>query len=223
MKKILLVIATTLFITVTNAQFTFSVSPGLGLNTAHFGYRVNSKIVPYVGLQHLNINIKMEQSRDKYDYDLHKVYNDVDKYNFKTNLYIPNIGVKYFAIQQNKLQAYISANISKPILTGKIEIGDDNLSNEIENDFKNTIKNISFLGGELGFGVEYFFDDNFSLGGEFGIRHLNMKLKGERDGEFYNPDTNSYQQTKIEEEYKINTSPTFSKISLNFYFNKKSK
>ena len=29
-------------------------------------------------------------------------------------------------------------------------------------------------GGEFGFGIEYFFDENFSLGGEFGLRYIHL-------------------------------------------------
>jgi len=81
-----------------------------------------------------------------------------------------------------------------------------------------TLKDINLFAGELGFGVEYFFDDNFSIGGEFGIRYLGGKYDDSYTDTFYNPDTNSDQETEIEETYKVSTNPTFTKISLNFYF-----
>lgn len=40
----------TLFLLITFtgfSQITFSVSPGLGLNTAQVGYKVNSKVIPF--------------------------------------------------------------------------------------------------------------------------------------------------------------------------------
>ena len=73
------------------------------------------------------------------------------------NLVVPNIGAKYFIAQQNKVQAYLSLNISKPILSGKMK--EDNVTSE----FGENIKKVKLWGGELGFGMEYFFDENFMV------------------------------------------------------------
>ncbi len=223
MKKLLLLITVSFFTIQSFGQLTFGVSPGLNLNTAYLGYKVNPKIMPYVGFQYFNVNINSEHSQNRYDNSLNKVVNEVDIYELKANLYIPNVGVKYFLINQNKLQGYLSVNFSKPILTGKIELGDGNWENDFEDEFEKEIKNISFWGGELGFGVEYFFDDNFSLGGEFGFRHFNFKYDSVRDGEYYNPETGDYVTTDVKDKVRFNSNPTFSKITLNFYFQKKTK
>ncbi len=221
MKKTLLFFAVLFFTVQGFGQFTFGVSPGIGLNSTYFGYKINSKIVPYIGLQHFNANFKEEYSRDRYDYDLNHVVHDIDQYDISGNLFIPNVGVKYFAIQQNKLQAYFSVNVSKPFVTGKIEIGDSEWDNESEDEFVDQMKNIKMFGGEFGFGVEYFLDENFSIGGEFGFRYLNFKYSDSYASTFWNPDTGLDQATDYETDINISSSPTFSKISLNFYFQKK--
>ena len=51
-KKIILSLLFSGLTTVGFSQFTFSVSPGLGLNTAQVGYKVNPKIVPFFGFQY---------------------------------------------------------------------------------------------------------------------------------------------------------------------------
>ena len=189
--KLLLLLCAVLLITNEGfGQFAFGVSPGIGLNSAYFGYKINSKIVPYVSLQYLNANYKYEFDGEDYNEEI----------DFKGNLLIPNIGVKYFFKQQNNLQAYLSLNFSKPIFSGKIDVDD----NDFEDDFEEAIKNTSIWGGEFGFGIEYFFDENFSLGGEFGIRHFNFKYNETDEGD--------------ETDVRININPTFSKITLNYYF-----
>lgn len=194
-------------------QFSFGVSPGIGLNSAYFGYKVNNKFVPYIGIQYLNANFKYEESGQRYDWDLNQIISYSDKNEFSGSLYIPNIGIKYFVKQQNKIQAYLSLNLSKPLLSGKLKY-----DGEEDEDFNEGIKNISMWGGEFGFGIEYFFDENFSLGGEFGLRHIHLKYEESNDREIYNYEISDYQTVKIEDNFKFNTSPTFSKISLNFYF-----
>ncbi len=194
-------------------QFSFGVSPGIGLNSAYFGYKVDNKFVPYIGFQYLNAKFKYEESGQRYDWDLNQIMSYSETNEFSGSLYIPNIGIKYFVKQQNKIQAYLSLNLSKPLLCGKLKY-----DGEEDEDFKEDIKNISMWGGEFGFGVEYFFDENFSLGGEFGLRYIHLNYEESRDREIYNPDIGDYQNVKIEDNFKFNASPTFSKISLNYYF-----
>jgi hypothetical protein len=194
-------------------QFTFGVSPGIGLNSTYFGYKLNDKLVPFIGFQYAHVKFKYEETGEEFDYDLGDVVSYSYKTEFSGSLYVPNIGIKYFIKQQNKLNAYVSLCISKPFLSGKLEY-----DGEADEEFKNQIKNISLWGGEAGFGVEYFFDDNFSIGGEFGLRYLHLKYNDSYDYEFYNPNTGDYEMTEIKDDYRLNVSPTFSKLSLNFYF-----
>ena len=215
--KLLLVLFTALvLINKSYGQFSFGVSPGIGLNSAYFGYKINNKIVPYIGFQYLNAKFKYEESGEKYDWDLNQVVSYSEKNVFSGSLYIPNIGVKYFIKQQNKIKAYLSLNISKPLLSGNLKY-----DGEEDEDFKESIKNISMWGGEFGFGVEYFFDENFSIGGEFGLRYLHLKYNDTYESDLYNPNTGNYQDTEIENDYRFNMSPTFSRISLNYYFLKR--
>ena len=216
--KILLLVLFTALVLINKSygQFSFGVSPGIGLNSAYFGYKINNKIVPYIGFQYLNAKFKYEESGEKYDWDLNQVVSYSEKNVFSGSLYIPNIGVKYFIKQQNKIKAYLSLNISKPLLSGNLKY-----DGEEDEDFKESIKNISMWGGEFGFGVEYFFDENFSIGGEFGLRYLHLKYNDTYESDLYNPNTGNYQDTEIENDYRFNMSPTFSRISLNYYFLKR--
>ncbi len=221
MKKLFFLFAVLFIASQSFGQFTFGVSPGLKLNSSYFGYNINSKIVPYIGFQFFNAKYNFTETGERYDYNIYAVVSYTDNIEISGNIFVPNLGVKYFAIQQNNLKAYFTANFSKPIISGKIELGDSPSDNDFEDEFVKQIKAVSIWGGEFGFGCEYFFDKNFSVGGEFGFRNLKFKYNDTYNSTFYNPDTGTDQNTTITDNIKINLSPTYSKITLNFYFQKK--
>ncbi|MEI7595655.1 MAG: hypothetical protein WCK02_07905 [Bacteroidota bacterium] len=200
------------------AQFTFSVSPGLQLNSANFGYKYK-KFIPYISLQVVNGGYNLIEKGVRSDYSTNSLINYEDKYKLNGTIYIPTLGVKYFFKETNKLKAYGNISFTKLFFSGKLEsTGNIDASSE----FKDDLKAISVYGGQLGFGSEYFFDENFSVGGEFGFRILNYKYEKETDVSVYDGNTGTNVQTKRKYEYTYNLNPTYMKISLNFYFNKKS-
>lgn len=214
MKKILLslFVVSLLGFNPVYSQFSFGVSPGFSLNSAYFGYKIN-KVVPSVGFQYYSTKMNYEESGREYNstYNLLMDYNN--KSSFSVNLYVPSVGVKYFIAQRNKVQAYLSLNVSKPILNGKMK-GDDTYNAE----FNNNIKKVKLWGGELGVGMEYFFDENFSLGGEFGLMYLHLRYKDSDTHFEYNPSTGQSELVEINTDYKLAVKPTYSRISLNYYF-----
>jgi opacity protein-like surface antigen len=120
-----------------------------------------------------------------------------DVYEVSASVLSPAIGIKYFAIQNAKIKGYFGLSLSKPFLTGKlVEDGDE------DPDFKEAIDKVSTFGFELGFGAEYFFVQNFSIGGEYGFRNLSIK----------------YSESDSEYEVKGRISPTYTKFTLNYYF-----
>jgi len=177
-------------------QFAFGVSPGNEFKSAYLGYKVHAKIVPYIGLQYLNANFKMEQ--------IDIVEDATTNTEISGSLIIPNIGFKYFLKQKNKLQPFFSFKLSKPMVrSGKFKVGEDN---EFLNNAKDVIKNMGMWGAELGFGIEYFLDENFSVGGEYGLRYLRLHMKNDQ------PISDNFF------DISANMNRTFSRISINFYF-----
>ena len=55
------------------AQVTFGVSPGIGFNSAYLGYKINEKIIPFVGFQFAHIKYNIEVTGEEFDYDLYQV------------------------------------------------------------------------------------------------------------------------------------------------------
>ena len=198
------------------AQFTFSVNPGIQLNSAGFGYKIN-KFVPFIGLQVFSISSELNESGKRYDDNIGDIISYEDKYKYSGTLFMPVLGLKCFFIEKNKLKAYGTACFTKPFLTGKIE---NNTNAPASDEVNDMVKNANLWGGQFGFGTEYFFDDNFSIGGEFGIRLLHLKYKYEVDEIVYNPDTGEDVPSTTTYEYKFNLNPTYAKLSLNFYFSK---
>lgn len=205
MKKLILLLAVcVLFGLKGYSQFAFGVSPGLSTNAAYFGLKMN-KVVPYIGFQMAHIGVNTDYV-DHY-FNGTDFTNYEESYKLSANLYVPEIGVKFFAIEKNNLKGYFNLSLTKPMIRGKVEYDEE----EAE-EFGDMLKEIKLWGGEFGFGAEYFFDDNFSIGGEFGIRYMHAKFE-QKDDYDYNGEP-AYEK----ETYKINLSPTYSKISLNFYF-----
>lgn len=194
------------------AQFSFGISPGLGLNGSYVGYKIN-RFVPYFGFQYLSTSVNSEYKTQEFDYDIGEMVPYTDSYQFSGGIFIPNLGLKYFIKEKNNIKSFVSLSVSKPFLSGKIE------NNGVENqDFKDRVASISLWGGEFSFGVEYFFDENFSLGGEFGLRYLRLSNDFSDNQEVYNPNAGDFETVEVESNFNFNLSPSFSRISLNYYF-----
>lgn len=212
-KLLFLLVAVAALTTESYGQISFGVSPGSGYNSAYFGYKIADRIVPFVGFQCIAAKFNIEQSGQEWDYELNKVVPYSGKIEFSGSLLVPNIGVKCFMTETNKIKTYLSLSLSKPILSAKLEI-----DGEQSEEFQEGIKNISMWGGEFGVGVEYFFDENFSVGGEFGLRYLNVKYHNTMEDDYYNPITNEYVDSESTFDLRYTMNPTYSKISLNYYF-----
>ena len=205
MKKLILLL---LFVTVLGfkgfSQFAFGVSPGLNASNAYFGWKAGA-VVPYVSLMYANVGFKMDYSDHYFDgLDWQTVTHDMK---IGGHLIMPTIGVKVFVVQKNKLNGYFNLAVTKPFLRAKAE--SDGVEEE---EVSQMLKDIKLIGGNFGFGVEYFFDDNFSVGGEYGIQALMGKYEDVYDY------VNNGEPAQEKTTYKPRLAPTYAKISLNFYF-----
>ena len=195
-----------------HSQLAFGVSPGLSMNSAYFGYKMD-RIVPFIGFQYFGTSADYQYEHEIFDNDLGTIVDHNHNSTAKFRLLVPNIGVKYYLKDVGDLKAHASLNISKPIITGEF-IDDGDTDESVEE----TIAGISLWGGELSFGVEYFFDEHFSLGGEFGLRYMHVGLESSFETTVFNPLTGENVPSENTYTTKFNASPTFSRISLNFYF-----
>ncbi len=198
-----------------NAQVAFSVSPGLGLNSAFVGYQVNDRLLPFVSFQYASFGLSVSETGTDFNYDSNKVENYEYTGKLTGGILMPSIGAKYYLANQNKLKSYGSVAITKPIVVAKLEN-----DGEIDKEFEESVKSLSLIGGELGFGVEYFFDSNFSIGGEFGLRLITGNYQETYDTEYFDPNTGDYVPSKTVISVNGRVTPTYTKFCLNFYFNR---
>lgn len=217
MKKITLLFAAFVLTLSANAQFTFTANPGLQLNGASFGYKVQ-KFVPYLNIQMIGAKGEILDYGKTNDINTGAIVDYNDSYKAKLNVILPTLGVRYYFMEVNKLKAYGNLNFSTVIASGKIEDSSDP-SNSDDEDLQEILDNSKFFGSQLGFGTEYFFDDNFSLGGEFGLQMLRIKTADSYESTLFDTNGNPVLVTNTTE-FKGSLNPTYVKISLNFYFGK---
>jgi len=209
----------TTFLASSFAQFNFSVSPGLNLNGASFGYKVGG-FSPSLSFQYMNFNTHYLQNGKTFDADLGKIVDYTNKYDLNASMMLPSLNLKYSFITKNNIKAYLICSFLQPIVKAKLDLnsGDTEFDTNLEADFDKYKKSFKAWSGEIAFGAEYFFDENFSLSGEFGLRHFNVKYTDTYDHDILDYETGDYVTTQTTVELKNNINPTFTKISLNFYF-----
>lgn len=100
-------------------QLAFSVSPGLSMNSASLGCKLG-KMVPFIGFQYAGVNVNYSYAYQEFDSGSGQIQSYTDKQSAKINLYVTNIGVKYFFKETESLKAFGMLNIAKPLVTGKV-------------------------------------------------------------------------------------------------------
>lgn len=195
-----------------HAQLAVGVSPGFSLNSAQIGYKIN-KVVPYVSYQYYRASFKTTTETKEYNADLQEIVDVTFEDKLSANLHLPTIGVKYFFKEKDKLKAYVNLNVTKPIAS--LKYTEDGKEDE---EIQDEIKNLKLWGGQLGLGVEYFLDEHFSFGAEYGLRYFSIKNESSSDSEVYNQDTSEYEEFEKTTNWKTVFTPTYSKIALNYYF-----
>lgn len=195
------------------SQTTFSVSPGLlNLNSATLSFEINDHFSPYLGFQTLSAGAELVETNYRPVNGSLEEYKDEEK--FSARLVIPTIGVRYhFGGEEKKLKHFVNLALAKPFLSGEASFnGEDDLS------FGEQLESIDLFGMELGYGARYFFDERFSITGEFGFRAYRIKVEEERNGSFYNPQTTEYEEKTVNTSFVGSISPTYSRIGLSFHF-----
>lgn len=193
-------------------QLTFSVAPGFSMNSASFGFKMG-RLVPFAGVQYYRAGGTYSYEYDDFNYTTGAFETEEHEYAYKAGLIMPNLGLKYFIREAGSLKAHLTLNVSKPMVFGKAEY-----DGEEDEDLEDYVKGLSLWGGEFSFGTEYFFDEHFSLGGEFGLRWLRASFHEEFDQLDFDPITGAAHNSTSTYDMRFNASPTFSKIALNFYF-----
>lgn len=194
------------------AQFTFTVNPGINFNGATFGLK-KGRWLPYGGITYFGGTSTVTYIDPIFNYSTSQVEDVQDEYKFRGNIIIPTIGTRVYVKDGGDLKAYVNANVTKPIITAKYI--DNGVEDQDVNDF---VTRISLWAGEVGFGAEYYFASSFSISGEFGLRWVVASYDDSWDTQVYNPDTGMSETHTRSINSSAFLSPTYTKMSLNFYF-----
>lgn len=222
MKKIFLIAIILVASNLAFSQLSFSVSPSMLKSNATFGYKFKN-FNPYIGISSNSFSVNTEENYDYIEY-----LNNGDplittrtiEIEGKLGVYMPVIGLKYFIPFNDNILAYANVSISKPLflyIYDEEKTPVDPIISPVPDDEINT--ELSILGTSFGVGAEYFMNNSFSIGGEFGFSRYNLKL---------NQETKSYQSRfdgsyfPVENDYSVdaNYTQTYSRITINFYLNR---
>ena len=184
MKKLTVLIALILSsITLTNAQINLSFEAGTKYYKTSVGYQVG-KLVPYLGFEIIRGKVS-------------STYGDRENYG-TLMVFMPNLGVKAFLLSKGNVKAGANIGIYKPFVSGKAVADGEEIT-----EYKEMLDSFSSFGGELGIFAEYYFADQFSIGGHFGYRFANLQVKNIEDFDF---------------KTKFSLGGTYTSFVFNFYF-----
>jgi hypothetical protein len=206
----------------------FGVNPIGPLPETYVGYKIGP-VVPYLSLSFFNHSGRYEDYYERYDEDEFDTtyYEYADTVNWSGSVLAPTLGTK-FVFGTTDLKPFVRVSGSMPfLLSVNVEINDDDDQEYIDSlitDFKQDLKPIFMF--TFGAGVEYFFAEQFSIGGEFNYRLLTggweYDYYDEWESEYYDPieDTTYYFQHWRREEYNVGGSigGTCAGLWLNYYF-----
>jgi hypothetical protein len=207
------------------------ISP-IGYNnafSAHVGFKENQFAI-YIGIQSVNLNISYSEfGEEKLISPKDSAANTVESNYFESEIFSGNftvlsIGSKFFFKPEHKTNPYISGKILG-LLVNKDYIQKNTTTIALENRLINGNK----IGGEIGFGAEYFFNEYISISGEFGYRLLSLMHNKKRQSIYYPEEMYHYKQENLGDDLmykrvvftsKINNQiiPFYSTLSLIFYF-----
>ena len=229
MKKvsIVLTIASIVVASLTHAQLLFGVKPGMTGNSAQFGLKLGG-LMAFGGLEFFRTATTIEENGSHIVYYYSNTYPFTSYYQLEpysdkdeasVNVYAPFVGAKILlgGGESGKVGAYITGIIGKPFISGK------SVSNGKESE--STKKFFENLGAWMflaGFGGEIFFSEDFSIGGEFGLRVFLVNYKEEETETLSAYDnqtgTTRYYNSPHKYDFDLGMGITYSTLVLNYYF-----
>jgi len=213
-----------------NAQFVFGVKPNEFVQSSYFGINMQN-IVPFGGLDLVWVSAEgtyKEEDSWSDSWGSGKTV-EKDEYSGSAVLFIPHFGMKMF-FGTNDVRPYILGDFFFSIPSVSFEgseerkrwqdgvlVYDEDEDMELDDEVLDAIEDIlGFWGITLGFGAEYFFTDNFSLGGEFGMRYIANSVEVSEKDEDHDPYYDYEEEWKQEISGSLKMS--YATFSLNYYF-----
>ena len=201
------------------AQKSFGVRIGGPTQSYYVGFFEFGSIKPIVGLDYFSGSINVDYTyhyEENYNGD-RNVDDDESSVDGSLRLFIPRVGVKYFRAPKKDLISYLLAEGFIVVPTVSFETMVDGETETLDKDDEARIKDaLDFIGITLGLGTEYYFSDQFSIGGEAGINWLLWDFKEEYSDSYESPNYSWSEKSKLE--IKATLSGVYARMSINFFF-----
>ncbi len=201
------------------AQTSFGVRVGGPTQSYYIGIIDFGFIKPIFGLDYYGGSIKFDLDYHYEEYDGGDTYTDDDEMTVEASLrlFMPRVGLKLFQPRKKDLRSYLltEAFLVIPIINFESKV--DGETDELKNKDKDRIKDaIDYIGLTIGVGTEYYFSDQFSIGGEAGFNMLLWNWSDE-----YSDSDDDYDYSWSEEykfDIKARLGGSYGRMSINFYF-----
>jgi len=230
----LLIVALPLLLSAGN-NLTVSFHTGFPLNGMDVGYQMGA-FVPYGGFDIVRVSSSATENYESWDRDYYSdvFYKDYEKhteYSGSATLFVPNFGFRFYLSQQ-KIKSYVKGNflLVIPSVSGTdkgtrtyynpdgsidyIDDWDDDLSDKEVDILEDAL---DLWGITMGFGLEYPFNEHFTIGGEFGLRIFGNSVT-DKDSDSDEYDGKLQWKEDWNDELKATLGITYTAFSLNFYF-----
>lgn len=141
-------------------------------------------VLPTVGLGYFSLSTKSKSDGDKSD--------------LAVRLFLPRVGVRLVTAQVENLRAYFALEgfLLFPLITGS----------ETDRVKENIKDGLDLLGLTIGYGAEYFFSSQFSLGGELSMNWVRWDEDFQSEFDDFSSET------------RVILGATLTRVTLNFYF-----
>jgi hypothetical protein len=197
MKKIVLLIT---LISTVFAWDTFSV--GIGQEKYQSATFYSNHLLYGLDFFHFGVDFKMDVT--EHDWGETQYYQDSGE--FSINVFMPRVGWRQNLVNSNKINTYIKGE-------GFIVIPFVALSGEGSGSIEEPIEDmLDMIGFNASYGVEYMFNEQFSISADVGLTWIINSFSTESSSEDYWYD--SYQEINTKLTTSLATS--FTKLSLNF-------
>ncbi|MCK5330431.1 MAG: hypothetical protein KAK01_03410 [Candidatus Marinimicrobia bacterium] len=208
-----------MFVNNVSAQTSFGVRVGGPTQSYYLGIMDFGFIKPIFGLDYYEGTINIEMDYHYEEYDGGNTYTDDDELTVKGSLrlFMPRAGLKFFQQQKKDLRSYILTEAFMVVPIVNFESKVDGETDELKDKDKDRIKDaVDYMGLTIGVGTEYYFSDQFSIGGEAGFNMLLWNWSDE-----YSDSEDDYYYSWSEEykfDVKARLSGSYGRMSINFYF-----
>jgi hypothetical protein len=215
MKTLLRVVVVTMFVLIIASQFSFGqlafgIKPGETLNSAYAGLKLGGLVV-FGGFEYIHGGANIDFTAKQTGFPDDKYINE----KLSGNLYVPYVGAKMFLLSSGSVKGYVTGTVSKPWLSASVQ-PDSGKEAVAWTDYKgaktyvkDVVSDISLWEFSVAVGSEYFFSDNFSVGGEFGFRYLVGS---------YKKTIQTSATSSVAVDISAGLSATYSTLTLNYYF-----